>query len=95
MHLRPIEIERDGFPIPKGSAAITLCPFIFYRPGENTNSLHEHEMYHWRQQRRYWILPWMLLYGLLFVLYRTGKRGHPMERRAYEIQDRLEREVEA
>ena len=68
--------------------AITLWPFIVYREGRRTPALEAHEHYHWYQALRFWVLPWYIGYVVLAILYRTGGRNHPMERRAYEIADK-------
>jgi len=46
-----------------------------------------HELYHYRQQRRYFLIPWLIAYLLIGIFY-IGKPAnkHPMERRAYQIQ---------
>ena len=87
--MKPIEVQVDGFPLPKGKAAITLWPFIFYRRLPAHEALRAHELYHWDQARRFFVIPWYICYILLLIIYRTGGRRHPMERRAYQIQDGL------
>ena len=88
--MRPIELTLPWLPAPKTVDAITLWPLILWRPGYRTNpGLRAHEVYHWKQAKRWGVLPWYLAYVILRVVYWTGGRGHPMERRAYEIQDEI------
>ena len=51
--------------IPKGYHAFCVWPFIFVHPDHaESYGLIEHEMVHYREQRRCLMLPWWLLYGL-------------------------------
>ena len=90
--MRPIEIvisQRRWPSFARRIAAITLWPFILYRDGYRTPALEAHEYYHWRQALVWGVLPWYAAYVVLLVVYRTGGRNHPMERRAYEIGDKI------
>lgn len=51
--------------IPKKFDAVTVWPFIFIRP-ENAkdDGLITHELVHYREQKEWLVLPWLLAYGL-------------------------------
>ena len=70
--------------------AITLWPFIFYlRVHRHNVALRCHEFYHWRQARRWGVLPWYVTYLLLQIRYFHTPREHPLERGAYQRQDEV------
>lgn len=49
----------------KGYEAFTCWPFIVVRPGcASDKALIEHELVHYREQRRVLTLPWLLCYWL-------------------------------
>lgn len=51
------------FFVPRGFDAITVWPFIFVRPeAVDRPGLMVHEMVHYREQRKWWVLPWLLAY---------------------------------
>ena len=92
--MKPISIVPKYFPLPRKTHAITLWPFIFFRREKykQDRALMAHEMYHWNQALKYGVIPWYILYVILLLIYRTGGRKHPMERRAYELQREINRE---
>ena len=83
---KPIELAIPW--LPKGIAAITLWPFIFYLKGyENDMALRSHEYYHWYHAVKFGILPWYLTYILLRILYiKKPIHEHPFEKPAYAEQ---------
>lgn len=89
--MKPIKIVLPKLPGRIG--AITLWPFIVYRQGqEKRPELHAHEMHHWNTALRCGILPWYLAYLLLLPFF-GGGRNHPLERPAYEEEERVRREI--
>lgn len=73
--------------------AITLWPFIFLAPSVvGDKCIMAHEMHHWTEQRRYWVIPWFIVYLVIGIFYigRPMDR-HPMEREGYRIQRECER----
>ena len=76
--------------LPFGTCAVTLWPFILYRV--RTPCLEVHEHYHWRQMRRWGVIPWYIVYLLIGIFY-IGKPAdkHPMEREAYRLQRECEK----
>ncbi|MHA1198102.1 MAG: hypothetical protein ACTSQF_01910 [Candidatus Heimdallarchaeaceae archaeon] len=53
--------------VPKGFAAITLCPFGIYFSEEkylNNKVIVNHEKIHWKQQVEMLVLPFYLWYGI-------------------------------
>ena len=51
--------------LPASFDALTVWPFIFVRPASAADSgLMVHEGVHYAEQRRAWVLPWLLRYGL-------------------------------
>ena len=80
-----ITVPERIWPLPK-IAAITLFPFVVWRQGHRTPALEAHERYHWDQALRWGIVPFYLVYLALLPFY-GGGRNHPLERKAYEIQD--------
>lgn len=81
------------FKLPGGTWAITLFPFILYGKGRKTMCIQAHEYEHVRYIRK--VGPSFFAMAYVFHLAR-GKRGrsHPLEVRAYEMQDWCE-EVKA
>ena len=65
--------------LPFGWRGITLCPFIFYSDSEADvpDWLRKHEEYHWHHQLRWLVIPWLVVYGLLWLWY--GYQFHPWE----------------
>ena len=54
--------------IPFGSfIAMTIGPFIFTKRDVLTPATIQHEEIHWKQQKETFILPFFILYGLMFV----------------------------
>ena len=73
--------------LPFGIRAITLFPAIVYRKGHRTPAIELHELYHWRQIRRWGVLPWYIIYLVLALVYMGRPANeHPLEREAYRIQ---------
>ena len=88
--MRPIEITLPRLH-QRGVDGITLWPFIFYRRGHQHNiALRCHEHYHWRQARRWGVIPWYIAYLALLPFY-LGKPAdrHPLEAPAYALQRRV------
>ena len=92
--MRPIEIALPRLHAPN-IRAITLWPFILYRRGdEGDPALRCHEFYHWREARRWGVIPWYLTYLLLLPFYfRKDPREHPLEAKAYEHQFAVEAKI--
>jgi len=67
--------------IPGGFDAFTVWPFIFVRPGMESNAgLIAHETVHLKEQRAAWVLPWLLRYWLSRAFRLEA------EKRAYAVQ---------
>mgnify|MGYP001566275102 CR=1 FL=1 len=93
---RPVYMATDR--LPQGIRAVTVFPFIVIDSGGIfTEPLHQHEMWHWKQQRLWLcVIPvvglvlWFVVYGVLYLCRRRQYKNepwlHPMERRAYQIQ---------
>lgn len=62
--------------------SIAICPFIFYYYARDDVSpwLRRHEEYHWHHQLRWLVIPWFIIYGLMWLHY--GYKKHPWERAA-------------
>ena len=73
--------------MPFGIQAMMLWPFIVIRVAVDDFCLRQHELYHWRQARRWGVLPWYVAYLILGLFY-IGKPAdaHPLERRAYAVE---------
>lgn len=51
--------------IKKGFGAFTVYPFIFIRPDQVDNhGLVTHETVHYLEQKKSWVIPWLLRYWL-------------------------------
>lgn len=63
-------------------AAITVWPFIFWGPEEETigDRWRRHEEFHLHHQARWLVIPWYIVYGILYV--RFGYDNHPWEKMA-------------
>ena len=68
-----------------------MWPFIVVERDRETRCVLAHERVHYEEQRRWLVVPWLIAYGLLGLRYGGGRR-HPMERRAYAVQDACEGE---
>jgi hypothetical protein len=56
-------IIKTSFPKCFGFAAITMWPFIFITPElAEDKPLIEHELVHYREQRKWLVLPWWVVY---------------------------------
>ena len=88
-----ITVKREILPFkPRRSVAITLFPFIFtHEDWRDDEALFAHEMYHWDEMLRWGVIPWYIRYLWLARKY-GGGRAHPMEKPAYAIQDRINKE---
>ena len=66
---------------------ICVCPFIFYTcaKGHVPEGLRRHEEYHWRHQLRWLVIPWFIVYGVLWIFY--GYYQHPWEKLAREAEN--------
>ena len=79
-----------------GQYAMTIWPFVFVIPSKKDDKcLWVHETYHWQEQRRWLVVPWIVVYLVLWlilnIILRKPADEHPMEVEAY----RLSRECEA
>ena len=65
-----------------GAGGLTIFPFIFYyNAREDVGArLRRHEQYHWHHQLRWLVLPWYVVYWLIFLF--TGYHNHPWEQLA-------------
>jgi len=80
-------VKHIPWPFPKRVHAVTLWPFIIYEHHIRQDiSVQEHERYHWRDQMKWFVVPWFIAYICLLPFY-GGGRKHPMEKPAYAIQD--------
>ena len=91
--MKPIKIT---VPWVFGQYAMTVWPFVFVIPAwKDDKCLWVHEMYHWREQWRWLVIPWLVVYlvqlVILGLILRRPADKLPMEREAY----RLSRECEA
>ena len=86
-----LTVNRIPWPFPKSVHAVTLWPFIFYEKQiRHDPAIQAHERYHWKDQMRWLVLPWFIVYGALLPFY-GGFRKHPMERPAYRLQDEVKK----
>lgn len=80
-------VEKLPWPWPSWATATTIWPIILYEPDAWADKcVREHERYHWKDQLRWGVLPWLVAYGIL-ALFFGGGRKHPLEHRAYQIED--------
>lgn len=90
--MSPIELTVPK--LPWGARAMTVWPFILYTPAVRANvCVQAHEMLHWKQQRRWWVVPWLLYYVWLQFARGYWKRPaneHPLEREGYQLQWKCE-----
>ena len=64
---------------------VVLWPVILYRQGWRSPCVEEHERYHWRDIRRWGVIPWYAVYLVLLPVFGGGRR-HPLERNAYRVE---------
>lgn len=84
-----ISVKRIPWPFPKRVHAVTLWPFIFYEHSARYDkAVQAHERYHWRDQMRWLVIPWFLVYISLLPFY-GGYRKHPLEKSAYAVMDEV------
>jgi len=84
-----IVVQKIPWPFPKYVHAVTLWPFIFYEWGiKDDPAIQAHERYHWNDQKKWLVVPWFIAYICLLPFY-GGSRRHPMEKPAYELQDKI------
>ena len=82
-----IRVNKIPWPFPEGTWAFTIWPFIVYEPGAwDDPCVQAHERYHWNDQARWLVIPWLLAYLVLRPFY-GGGRKHPLERPAYARED--------
>lgn len=82
-----IKVSRIPRPFPEHVHAFTLWPFIFYEPHVwDDPCVQTHERYHWADQARWLVLPWLAVYLAMRPFY-GGGREHPLEREAYRRGD--------
>ena len=87
-----IRVPKIPKPFPKGVYATTIWPFVIYEPQVwDDECVQRHERYHWKDQIRWLVIPWLIAYLLLSLKY-GGGRNHPFEKPAYAIQDECEAE---
>ena len=85
-----IRVRKVPRPFPERVHAVTVWPLIFYEPQVWDDAcVQRHERYHWLDQIRWLVLPWLAVYLLLLPLY-GGGRKHPLERKAYRLQELCE-----
>jgi len=85
--MKPIEVYNcQWFP---GSFFLgwTAFPFIFYKnpKWDVSEKLRQHEMYHWKMQKRWFVLPRWIGWVILLCFY--GYWEHPWEIAAREYAD--------
>tara|TARA_Y100000593_G_C4320238_1_gene343398 strand:+ start:4549 stop:4839 length:291 start_codon:yes stop_codon:yes gene_type:complete len=84
-----LSVKHIPFPFPKRVHAVTLFPFIIYEHQVRYDeAVQAHERYHWEDQKRWFVIPWFIIYVSLLPFY-GGFRKHPFERPAYAIQDEV------
>jgi hypothetical protein len=82
-----VQVTKIPKPFPESVHAFTLWPFIVYEPQVWDDACVQiHERYHWNDQARWLVLPWLLAYLVLRPFYGGGRR-HPLEREAYRRGD--------
>ena len=82
-----LSVKHIPWPFPKSVHAVTLWPFIIYeKQVRNHPAVQAHERYHWKDQMRWLVIPWFIIYVALLPFY-GGFRKHPFDRPAYEIED--------
>jgi len=92
-----LSVKRVPWPFPKAVHAVTLWPFIIYEHSvRHDPAIQAHERYHWKDQMRWLVIPWFIVYLTLSLFY-GGGRKHPLEKPAYAIQDsiRIKAEVDS
>jgi hypothetical protein len=83
-----IRVRKIPRPFPTSVYATTVWPFVFYESHVwDDVCVQRHERYHWIDQLRWLVIPWLIVYLLLSLKY-GGGRKHPFEKSAYEIQDK-------
>jgi|TARA_R110000824_G_scaffold34854_3_gene110041 hypothetical protein len=82
-----ITVKHIPWPFPKTVHAVAIWPFIFYEEHVRFDkAIQAHERYHLADQKRWLVIPWFITYVALLPFY-GGYRQHPLERRAYLVQD--------
>ncbi len=85
-----VRVPRIPRPFPVSVYATTVWPFVFYEPQVwDDECVQRHERYHWIDQIRWLVVPWLIIYLILSIKY-GGGRSHPFEKPAYEIQDKCD-----
>ena len=85
-----VRVGRIPRPFPASVHAVTIFPFILYEAHVWDDAcVRVHERYHWADQARWLVLPWLVAYLALQPFYGGGRR-HPLEREAYRRQDLCE-----
>ncbi len=64
---------------------MTIWPFIFYRATREDLSPwnREHEEFHWRHQLQWLVVPWFIIYGIMWLMYGND---NPWEKLAKEAE---------
>ena len=89
MKIIELSVKHIPWPFPKSVHAVTIWPFIFYEHQVRYDpTVQAHERYHLKDQQRWFVIPWFLVYVALLPFY-GGFRNHPLERQAYKIQDEV------
>tara|TARA_R100000306_G_C4368851_1_gene138952 strand:+ start:539 stop:820 length:282 start_codon:yes stop_codon:yes gene_type:complete len=84
-----LSVKHIPFPFPKNVHAVTLFPFIIYEyEVRHDPAIQAHERYHWKDQMKWLVVPWFIIYVCLLPFY-GGFRNHPFEKSAYELQDKI------
>jgi hypothetical protein len=80
-------VRKIPWPFPSSTHALTICPFVFYESGMwDDECLQKHERHHWIAQIQTLVIPWLVAYIVLLLIY-GGARKHPMEKNAYKVED--------
>ena len=88
-----IRVGRIPRPFPAAVYAVTVWPFIFYETHVwDDECVQVHERYHWMDQMRWFVLPWFVVYLILWWRgfdrpFQGGGREHMLETEAYARQD--------
>ena len=84
-----LSVKHIPWPFPKSVYAVTIWPFIFYEHQVRYDEgVLAHERYHWKDQMKWLVIPWFIVYLSLSPFY-GGGRKHPLERKAYKLQDSI------
>jgi hypothetical protein len=78
--MMPVKVYRSRFAAILCAVCVTVWPFMFFKYGPDDQKSKDcltHEMFHFRQQPRWLVLPWFAWYGLQYLWYRLVRgMGH-------------------